>query len=36
MVWQPSQLDFPELPPYEAFSSKLKNKNPLDKDFCDF
>ena len=29
----PDKLDFPELPPYEAFFSKLRNNNPLDKDF---
>ena len=27
----PGKLNFPELPPYEAFFSKLRNKNPLDK-----
>ena len=30
------KLDFPELPPYEAFFSKLRNNNPLDKDFIDY
>ena len=29
----PDKLDFPVLPPYEAFFSKLRNNNPLDKDF---
>ena len=29
----PDKLDFPELLPYEAFFSKLRNSNPLDKDF---
>ena len=32
----PDKLDFPELPPYEAFLSKLRNNNPLDKDFIDY
>ena len=32
----PDKLDFPELPPYEAFFSKLENNNPLDKDFIDY
>ena len=32
----PGKLDFPELPPYEAFFSKLRNNNPLDKDFIDY
>ena len=32
----PDKLDFPELPPYEAFFSKLGNKNPLDNDFPDY
>ena len=32
----PDKLDFPELPPYEAFFSKLRNKSPLDKDFIDY
>ena len=32
----PDKLDFPELPPYEAFFSKLRNNNPLDKDFVDY
>ena len=32
----PDKLDFPELPPYEAFFSKLRNNNPLDKDFIDY
>ena len=31
----PNKLDFPELPPYETFFSKLRNNNPLDKDFLD-
>ena len=29
----PHKLDFPELPPYEAYFSKLRNNNPLDKNF---
>ena len=29
----PDKLDFPDLPPYKAFFSKLRNNNPLDKDF---
>ena len=32
----PDKLDFPELPPYEAFVSKLRNNNLLDKDFPDY
>ena len=32
----PDKLDFPELPPYEAFFSKLRNNNPLDKDTIDY
>ena len=32
----PDKLDFPGLPPYEAFFSKLRNNNPLDKDFIDY
>ena len=32
----PDKLDFPELPPYEAFFSKLRSNNPLDKDFIDY
>ena len=32
----PDKFDFPELPPYEAFFRKLKNNNPLDKDFTDY
>ena len=32
----PDKLDLPELPPYEAFFSKLINNNPLDKDFIDY
>ena len=32
----PDNLDFPELPPYQAFFSKLRNNNPLDKDFLDY
>ena len=31
----PDKLDFPELPPYEAFFSKLRNNNSLDKYFID-
>ena len=30
------KLDFRELTPYEAFFSKLRNSNPLDKDFIDY
>ena len=30
------KLNFPELPPYEAFFSKLRNNNPLEKDFIDY
>ena len=30
------KLDFPELPPYEALFSKLRNNNPLDEDFIDY
>ena len=32
----PDKHDFPGLPPYEAFFSKLRNNNPLDKDFTDY
>ena len=32
----PDKLNFPELPPYEDFFSKLRNNNPLDKDFLDY
>ena len=32
----PDKLDFPGLPPYEAFFSKFRNNNPLDKDFTDY
>ena len=32
----PDKLDFPELPPCEAFFSKLRNNNPLDEDFLDY
>ena len=32
----PDKLDFPELPPYEAFFNKLRNNNPLDQDFLDY
>ena len=32
----PDKLDFPKLPPYEAFFSKLSNSNPVDKDFIDY
>ena len=32
----PEKLDFPKLPPYEAFFSKLRNNNSLDKDFIVF
>ena len=31
----PDKLEFPELPPYEAFFSNTRNNNPLDKDFID-
>ena len=30
------KLENEELPPYEAFFSKLRNNNPLDKDFKDY
>ena len=30
------KLDFYKMPPYEAFFSKLRNNNPLDKDFVDY
>ena len=33
---KPDNLDYPELPPFEAFFSKLRNNNPLDKDFIDY
>ena len=32
----PDNLNFPELPPYEAFFSKLRNNNPLEKGFTDY
>ena len=32
----PDKLDFHELPPYEAFFNKLRNNNPLAKDFLDY
>ena len=32
----PDNLDFPELPPYEAFLSKLSNNNTLDKYFKEY
>ena len=32
----PDKRDFPELPLYEAFFSKLRNDNPLDNDFIDY
>ena len=32
----PDKPEFPELPPHEAFSSKLRNNDPLDKDFIDY
>ena len=32
----PHKLDFPKLSPYEAFFSKVRTNNPLDKDFIDF
>ena len=32
----PNKLHFPELPPYEAFFSKFRNNNSLDKDFTDY
>ena len=31
-----TNLNFPELPPNESFSSRLRNNNPLDKDFIDY
>ena len=30
------KLDFPKLPPYETFFSKVRNNNPLEKDFIDY
>ena len=32
----PSKLDCSHLPPYDSFFSKLKNLNPLEKDFTQF
>ena len=32
----PDKLDFTELPPFEAFFSKLRNNNPQDKDSLDY
>ena len=32
----PDKLEKEELPPYEAFFSKLRNNNPFDKDFKDY
>ena len=32
----PDKLDCTELPPFEAFFSKLRNHNPLEKDFNDY
>ena len=32
----PDKLDCTELPPYEAFFSKLRNHNYLEKDFNDY
>ena len=32
----PDKLESEELPPYEAFFSKMRNNNPLDKDFKDY
>ena len=32
----PDKPEFPEMPLYEAFFSKLRNNNPLDKDFIDY
>ena len=32
----PDKLDCTELPPYEAFFSKLRNHNPFEKDFNDY
>ena len=31
-----NKLENEELPPYEAFFSKLRNNNPLDRDFKDY
>ena len=31
-----TKLDCNHLPPYDSFFSKLKNLNPLEKDFCQF
>ena len=30
------KLDFPKLPPYEAFFSKIRKNNPPDKEFIDY
>ena len=32
----PNKLDEQQLPPYDDFYSKLKNSNPLDKEFDDY
>ena len=32
----PGKLNCTELPPYEAFSSKLSDNNPLEKEFSDY
>ena len=32
----PDKLESEKLPPYEAFFSRLRNNNPLDKDFKDY
>ena len=31
-----TNLNFPEFSPYEAFFSKIRNNNPLDKNFIDY
>ena len=32
----PQKMNNSELPPYDAFFSKLRNKNPLEKDYSDY
>ena len=34
--YNPDKTDLPELPPYEAFFSELRNNNALEKDFIDY
>ena len=36
MVWSPWQMQNTELPPYDAFYSKLRNCNPLEADYTDY